>query len=143
MHSTEGRTDSNANLLHRTARTGKPLRLHGAARTAKQRRLHGAARTCSCTGAPTYLTANRPSILPRNLSHRNHNKKSGSARPAMHELHGTARTGGPTLLHRAARHVRREPLQEIAWKPCSSIASCTWVHVTTQQFPDNASYITC
>ena len=103
VQGTEGCTVSDANLLHGAARTGKPLRLHGAAWTAKQRQLHGAALSCGRTGPPIYPTANRPSILPRNLSHRNRNNRSGSARPAVHELHGIARTGGPTVLHGAAR----------------------------------------
>ena len=140
LHGTDLHGAAWANPLHGAARTGKPLRLHGAARTAKQRQLHGAARTCGRTGPPIYPTANRPSILPRNLSHRNPNNRSGSARPTVHELHGIARTGGPTVLHGAARNVRCEPLHGIARNPCSSIASFTWAQVTAQHLPDNIIY---
>ena len=73
VNSPEGRTVRDTNPLHGAALNGKPLWLHGAARAGKERQLHGAAQTCNFTG---YLTANRSCILPRNLSHRNYNKKS-------------------------------------------------------------------
>ena len=39
------------------------------------------------------------------------------------------------MLHGVAQNVRHEPLHGIAWSSSSSIASCTWVHVTARQFP--------
>ena len=134
------------------AQSAMPTRctgLHGPANHCGCTALHGlekvyciAARSCTVQQihqSPTQLTATRPSILLQNLSYRNPNHKSGSARPAVHELHGTARTGGPAVLHGAARNVRCQPLHGIARNPCSRIASFTWVHVTARQFPENTT----
>ena len=123
VHSMERHGAAEANPLYGAEQTGKPLRLHGAAQT------------CDHTSPPIHPTANRPSILVRILSDRNPTSKSGSARPAVHELHGITQTGGPTVLHRAAQNVRHEPLHGIARTPCWSIASFMWAHVNAWQLP--------